>query len=181
MVKNNVHVIDEVKGLYKIIPLNPMRRTPNVAFDTIPVNAIPRVDSIHRVIHGSGAVSPAPMPDVDRPWYMHPFQDDNLLVVHGIRYIEIYTSKNGAVESFTVTPHLIKKNGKLIFEGPAILSWPCNVFHRVQSCDKTGSVSLNFATHYDGFDSLSNFNIYDLNTDTGKYKVVREGKLDQPE
>lgn len=39
---------------------------------------------------------------------------------------------------------------------------------------------MNFARHFDGFDISTNFNIYDLNTGTGEYSVIRLGASDQP-
>lgn len=44
---------------------------------------------------------------------------------------------------------------------------------------KNGSTSVNLATHYKGFDIKTNFNIYDLNTKTGNYRLIREGYKDQ--
>lgn len=174
-------ILDEVPGLYKLIPLQTLRRTPGAFFDQIPPDAFPRIDALDRVIHRPGAISPGPVGNVKRPWYMHAFQDDNLLVLHGTRRIEIYTPKHGRIEDFVVTPHLVTKAGKAMFEGPAILVWPRGVFHRIQSCGREGSASINIAVHYDGFDIRTNFDIYDLDTETGEYRVIRQGHLDQPE
>ena len=110
---------------------------------------------------------------------MHSFQDDNLMVLFGIRYVDIYTQAHGQIESFEVAPNYIKKNGQLIFKGPAMLVWPAGVFHRIKSDDHLGSASINLATHYPGFDIRTNFNIYDLNVKTGEYRLLREGYLDQ--
>jgi len=60
-----------------------------------------------------------------------------------------------------------------------MLVWPCGVFHRIVSCPEQGSASVNFAVRYEGFNIRTNFNIYDLDTESGKYKVIREGHLDQ--
>lgn len=38
---------------------------------------------------------------------------------------------------------------------------------------------MNFAVHYEGFDIKTNFNIYDLDTETGKFEIIRAGHLDQ--
>jgi len=46
--------------------------------------------------------------------------------------------------------------------------------------DGRGSASLNLAVHHDGFDIRTNFSVYDLDPDTGQYRVIREGHLDQP-
>ncbi len=173
-------VFREVEGLYRIIPLRVLRRTPGVAFDLLPVEVFTRIDAIDRVIHEGGAVSPGPVGNVARPWYMHPSQDDNLIVLHGVRYVDIYAPAHGRVESFVVEPQRVFNGGEVIFDGPAMLVWPRGVFHRIRSSETLGSASLNLAVHYEGFDLATNFNVYDLDPETGKYRVIREGRLDQP-
>lgn len=172
-------VIAEVKDLYRVIALKPFRRTEGVSFDMLPVSNLVSIDAIDRVIHTGGARSPGAVGDVERPWYMHPHQADNLLVLHGTRYVDIYTPDHGKVESFTATPNRILHGDKLLYDGPAMLVWPCRVFHRIVSDKVKGSASVNLATHYEGFDIATNFSIYDLDTGTGKYKVIRKGSLDQ--
>ena len=177
---NKAVVLDEVAGLYRIISLNIFRRTPKVYFDNVPIGALPRIDAIDRVIHEQGAVSPGPVGDIARPWYMHPHQDDNLVVLYGTRYVDIYTKKHGRVERFVVKPNSIAKDDRIIFEGPAMLVWPRGVFHRIVSAEE-GSASINFAVHYQGIDMRKNFNVYDLDTETGSFRVIREGFRDQPD
>ena len=72
---------------------------------------------------------------------------------------------------------LIVKNGKVAYDGPAMLVWPKGVFHRVESL-KEGSSAINFAIHYKGIDIKTNFNIYDLNQGTGEYILLRPGSED---
>jgi hypothetical protein len=171
-------IFKEIKGLYKIIPLKLFRRTPGVSFDILPREIVPKVDAVDRVIHTGDAVSPGPVGEVLQPWYMHPHQDDNLMVLHGVRHVDIYILAHGKIESFVVTSDKIMQNGETIFEGAALLVWPRGVFHRIRSGNE-GSASVNLATHYEGIDMRTNFNIYDLDIDTGKFKVIREGHLDQ--
>jgi hypothetical protein len=64
---NAAEIFEEVPGLYKIIPLNILRRTRGVAFDNVPTEAMPRIDAIDRVIHASSAVSPRPVGEVAAP------------------------------------------------------------------------------------------------------------------
>jgi hypothetical protein len=175
--KNNP-IIAEITGLYKILALQPFRKTEGVSFDILPTNLVPKIDAVDRVIHKIRAVSPGPVGDVSEPWYMHPHQDDNLIVLQGVRHVEIYTRAHGRIESFTITPERIEHNGKPLYDGPAMLVWPRNVFHRIKS-GENGSASINLATHYDGIDMRTNFNIYDLDIKTGKFRVIREGHLDQ--
>ena len=172
-------VIDEVKDLYRIIRLEPLRRTEGVSFDAVDLEEVVSIDAIDRVIHAGGAFSPGSVGDVERPWYMHPHQADNLLVLHGVRYVEIYTPAHGRIEQFTVMPDKVIHGGEVVYEGGAIVVWPCNVFHRIISDKELGSASVNLATHSEGFDIDTNFSVYDLNTDTGESQVIRKGSLDQ--
>jgi hypothetical protein len=183
---NEAHTAIEVAGLYKVIPLNVFRRTEGVSFDFVPLGAFPRpgegyprLNAVDRVVHVGAASSPGRVGDVERPWYMHPHQDDNLLILHGARHIELYTKKHGRVEVFVVTPGSIRRGGEAIYEGAALLCWPRTVFHRVKS-EEEGSAALNFAVHHEGIDYKTNFNIYDLDTESGKFRLIREAWLDQP-
>ena len=169
----------DVPGLYRIIPLMELRRTKGVSFDILVQDDIPAIHAVDRVIHEGGAISPGSVGSVARPWYMHPHQADNLMVLHGTRFVEIYTKAHGRVESFTVRPDLVMHGRRVVFDGPAMLVWPRKVFHRIKSCDTEGSKSINLATHYRGFDIRTNFNIYDLDVETGEYRVIREGHKDQ--
>ncbi len=171
-------IIEEKKGLYRLIKLELFRKTPGVIFDLYPLETIPHIDSIDRVLHERSAVSPGPVGDVEQPWYMHVHQTDNLIVLHGQRTVELYSKNHGKVETFVVTPNKILHNGNLMFEGGAVLSWPPLVFHRIVSGEE-GSASINLASHSEGFDVRTNFNIYDLDASTGKFRVVRKGFEDQ--
>ena len=103
---------------------------------------------------------------------------DNLVVLHGTRFVDIYIKKYGRIKSFEVTPKKVAENGKVIYEGAAMLVWPRGVFHRIRSSDE-GSSAINFAVHYEGIDMRTNFNIYDIDLNTGRFKVIREGFKDQ--
>ncbi len=172
------YIVREEPGFYSIVRLAKLRETPGVHFDCLPVELLPRIDAIDRVLHDQSAVSPGPVGEITRPWYMHPHQDDNLMVLYGTRYVDIFSVRHGRVESFEITPGIVKQNGAVVHDGPAMLVWPRNVFHRIVSGPE-GSASVNFAVHYPGMDIKTNFNIYDLNPDTGKFKVIREGFRDQ--
>lgn len=39
---------------------------------------------------------------------------------------------------------------------------------------------MNFARHFEAFDPKENFNIYQLDTETGEHAVIRYGELDEP-
>lgn len=172
-------IIEEIPGLYRITPLKIFRKTQNVTFDFVPIDLLPRIDAMDRVIHESNAYSPGSVGAIERPWYMHPYQEDNLIVLNGTRHMEIYTPEHGRIEQFTATPHQVMKNGEVIYVGGAMISWPRNVFHRIQSGSE-GSAAINLAVHYEGFDIRTNFSVYKLNPTTGEYEVIRAGHLDQP-
>lgn len=172
-------ILEEVENLYRIITLKKLRRTPNVKFDALDTTLLPHIDGFDRVIHGPGALSPGPVGEVERPWYMHPHQEDNLMVLQGTRYIDIYTPAHGKIEQFSVTADKVCCGNRICYDGAAMLVWPRGVFHRIVSCPEHGSASVNFAVRYDGFDIKTNFNVYDVDVETGEYRVIREGHLDQ--
>ncbi|MDA8426104.1 MAG: hypothetical protein M0Z80_08185 [Treponema sp.] len=172
------YVFDEEPGFWRIIKLHKFRRTAGVAFDIMPMEALPRIDGIDRVLHQKRALSPGSAGGVERPWYVHTHQEDNLIVLQGRRTAEIYTLKHRRVETFAVTPDYVEHNGKVVYDGPAMVVWPTDVFHRIVTGDE-GSASLNFAVRHPGFDIDTAFNVYDLDTSTGEYKLLRKGSLDQ--
>lgn len=170
--------------MYRLIPLRMMRRTKGVVFDEMVPSDIPKIDGIDKVIHGANSISPGPVedstPPCKRPWYMHPGQDDNLMVLQGTRYIDIFCTKRKEKASFIVTPEKIYKNDKLYYDGAAMVVWPAGIFHRIISGDE-GSISINFATRTKQFDMSNNFNIYELNTYSGNHTVIKDGTEDQPD
>ena len=170
--------------LYRLIPLRNLRRTKGVKFDEMVPSDIPLIHGIDRVIHGPSSISPGSVedsvPPIKRPWYMHTGQDDNLLVLQGSRYIDIFDPKTLSKASFIVTPDRVYKNDKLYCNQPAMVVWPAGIFHRIISGSE-GSISVNLATRTDNFELATNFNIYDLNTITGEFKIIRDGALDQPD
>lgn len=176
--KHGDAIVEEVPDFYRVIALTPFRRTKGVRFDIFPMEFLPRVDGIDRVLHDSDALSPGSVGGVERPWYLHQAQEDNLIVLHGTRTVDIYTLEHRRVDTFVVEPDRVYKNGVLLYDGAAMLVWPCNVFHRIRTGPE-GSASLNFAVRHPGFDIKTNFSIYKLDTGTGEYEAIRAGHLDQ--
>jgi hypothetical protein len=166
--------------MYRIIPLRIMRRTQGVKFDEMVPSDIPKIDGVDRIIHGPNSISPGPVDNVNRPWYMHKHQDDNLMVLFGTRFIDIYDVKTRTEASFIITPDKIYKNDKLYCNYPAMIVWPSGIFHRIISGPE-GSISMNFATRHKGFDIRDNFNIYNLNVNSGEYVLMKDGFEDQPD
>lgn len=171
--------------MYRLIPLRTLRNTAKVKFHELVPSDIPKIHGIDRVIHEAYATSPGPVDDdtavpIRRPWYMHPAQDDNLLVLQGERFVDVFCPVKKKLASFIVTPDKIYKNDKLYHDAPAMVVWPAGIFHRIVS-GSTGSVSVNFSTRTRGFDLQTNFNIYDLETTTGNHRLIRDGQDDQPD
>ena len=169
-------IVKKVEGLFHIIPLEVLRKTENVDFNIMPL--LPEFNGIDVVTHWPGAHSPWDVWEKTNLWYMHTGQEDNLVTLHGSRNVELYTKKHGKIEKFEISHKQIKWNGEVVFDGPAVLGWPTNVFHR--NSYPEGSVSMNFAVRTSNFNLDTEFNIYDVDTTTGEYEVVRLGKLDQP-
>ena len=170
--------------MYRLIPMRVLRRTSGVKFDEMVPSDIPRIDGIDRVIHAPNSISPGPVedttPPIKRPWYMHTGQDDNLMVLQGTRYVDIYCPKKKHKSSFVITPDKVYKNNKLYYDGPAMIVWPAGIFHRIISGEE-GSISVNFGTRTKNFDLETNFNIYDLCVETGNYRLMKDGSDDQPD
>ena len=167
--------------MYRLILV--LRRTTGVVFDEMVPSDIPKIDGIDKVIHSPNSISrtcgrfPSTM---QTPWYMHPGQDDNLLVLQGTRYIDIFCPTRKEKASFIVTPDKIYKNDKLYYDGSAMIVWPAGIFHRIISGEE-GSISVNFSTRTNKFNLDDNFNIYYLNTYTGEYNIIKDGSDDQPD
>lgn len=166
--------------MYRLIPLRILRQTKGVKFDEVVPSDIPKIDGIDRVIHSANSVSPGPVENEKRPWYMHRGQDDNLMVLQGSRYVDIFNPKTKEKASFVITPDKVYKNEKLYFNGPCMIVWPAGIFHRIIS-GSSGSISVNFATRNKDFDIKDNFNIYKLCTNTGDYVCLKDGSEDQPD
>ncbi len=94
--------------MHRLIPLRMLRRTTGVIFDEMVPSDIPKIHGIDKVIHGPNSISPGPVEDTTprckKPWYMHSGQDDNLMVLQGTRYIDIYCPKRHEKASIIVTP-----------------------------------------------------------------------------
>ena len=101
-------------------------------------------------------------------------------MLQGERFVDIFCPTHKTAASFIVTPDKVYKNNKLYHDSPAMVVWPAGIFHRIVSGGE-GSISVNFSTRRKGFHLDDNFNVYDLCTRTGDYRLIRDGKDDQPD
>lgn len=169
-------IVASEPGVWYIIPITKLRETSRVEFDAFPL--FREINGIDIVKHEAWARSPS-LPNGDHDvWYMHPGQEDNLITLCGNRIVELYNPKTKSIEKFEISHERILHNGELVHEGPAILGWNIDIFHRNHS--PNGSVSQNFAVRDDKFNLDTEFSIYKLDIETWKYEVARLWKLDQP-
>jgi hypothetical protein len=172
--KNNRQIVYE--GMCYIIPLSKLRETPKAKFYFVPNFVEEGISTVQRVSHEPGAMSPSIEGEDSQPWYMHPHQEDNMMVMAGERIIDLYTKEHG-VQTFEATPDKLTHNGKLLIEEAYVFGWYTEVFHRPNS--PNGSEAIFMTHHTEGFDFNMEFNIYSLDLETGDYSVARAGHLDQ--
>lgn len=168
----------KVEGFYSIKPLKLFRKTKGVLFDIIPKELVAKISSIDRVLHDKHAISPGPINGVERPWYMHFHQQDNLVVLHGYRIIELFSLNLDKKLIFKIYPNKILCNDEILLDEGVVLTWEENIFHRIISGEE-GSASINFAVRSEGFDVKNNFDIYSLDEKLKTYKSIRKGFKDQ--
>lgn len=168
----------EKLDFFEVQKLKTFRSTPGVSFDLYPSSEIQNINSIDRVIHKKEASSPCKIGNVLKPWYMHPNQEDHLMVLYGERSVDLFDPKTKQFVNLIVSPDKIFLNGKMLYDNACILVIKRGIFHRVTS-GKSGSSSINFAKHFENFDLNSNFHIYDLNLETCEFTIIREGFKDQ--
>ena len=165
-----------IKYLASLTPLDSFRKTPEVKF--LKLDDVSKSSSaVNYIFHEPGAKSPQIENKKGHFWYMHTKQKDNMIVHRGYRIIELYSKRHGKKETFELSNNFVKLNGKIIYNGPAILSWPPLVFHRITS--PKGSVSTNYAYYYQNFTKEHNYNIFNLDLSNGNCKIVRQASLDE--
>jgi hypothetical protein len=169
-------------GYWEVIPLKKFREKDQVTFTMVPVHTKYQygIHGIDHVVHRASALSPGYVGGV-LGWYLHPHQQDNLLVFSGMRTSTLRHRDRPITEPaevFTVTRDEVRRNGRTIYRGAAVLRWEANVYHRVES-GPDGSVSLNFAVRSPGFSIDHEFDIWELDEKTGAAHVIRAGKDDQ--
>ena len=75
-------------------------------------------------------------------WYQNRFEKNNLMVLNGSRYLDLYCQRTYKKENLIIHEDNIYRNGKLYYGSPAIISWSGDLFHKTES-GENGSFSLN--------------------------------------
>lgn len=175
-------------GFWEVVPLELYRQRQGTDFCKVPLEQFRgTVNGMDHILSASCARSPGNV-DGKQGWYMHANQQDNVLVLTGVRTTTLRRTvvrddgKRCAEgmdkqEVFQMTPTEVRRNGVVVHQGPAILRIECNVLHRVES-GTDGSSALNCAVRTKRFDIDHEYDIYDCD-EYGVITVVRQGKDDQ--
>lgn len=165
--------------MFQVIPLRSLKHNANIqTHDIFPFDRI-RIDCVERVIHHDYTISPESCQGILRPWSMHRGQSDHLMVLQGERLVELYCPSKKQSVCFRLTPNKIFKGETLLYEGAYILSWPPEIFHRIVT-KKGGSISVNFTTYTTDINFENNFGVYDVNTTTGSFMLIRSSVSNNP-
>eukprot|EP00727_Mastigamoeba_balamuthi_P005794 m51a1_g1834 hypothetical protein (187) ;mRNA; r:548515-549305 len=169
----------EEAGFWKVIPLQRfLNKDKTTTFSGLPMAEFPRIDGVDHMLVAPNAKSPGSVGAVDG-WYLHKYQQDNLLVMRGTHVAFLRRAdRPGVVETFVVGPDFIERNGVRLLDGPCVLRWEPETYHQVHSGPE-GSASLNFAVRCEGFDLKHEFDIWDVHGDGSDGVVVRQSHEDQ--
>jgi len=137
------------------------RETDDVIFYDITVEECNAADL---VVHEGAAVSPPPDCVGGKQFYIHSFQDDYNRVVSGERTFELVNYEWKCPYHIV---HLNRQSGALFI--------PRGTFHRSES-GASGSIVINQAHRYDGFDASAEF--YPVSSAENKdlYNILRNEK-----
>ena len=137
------------------------RETDDVIFYDISVDESNASDL---VVHSGPAISPPNDSVGAKQFYIHSFQDDYNRVVSGERTFELVNY------SWKYPYHIVHLN---VHSGALVI--PRGTFHRSQSGDK-GSIVINQAKRYDGFDSNAEFYPVSFATNIDLYYALTQEK-----
>ena len=137
------------------------RETDDVIFYDISVDESNASDL---VVHSGPAISPPNDSVGAKQFYIHSFQDDYNRVVSGERTFELVNY------SWKYPYHIVHLN---VHSGALVI--PRGTFHRSQSGDK-GSIEINQAKRYDGFDSNAEFYPVSSATNIDLYNALTQEK-----
>ena len=145
-------VFHEVPNLYRIIPLHVLRKTPGVSFDLVPTDVLPRMTASTASCMTATPFRPGRLATSIAPGICTLAKTTIFVILHGVRFIEIYIREHSRIESFEATPHQIRQDGQIVYDGPAMLVWPRRMLHRIRSDANVGSSSVKKTVAYEDFD-----------------------------
>lgn len=168
--------------MYKIIPFRTsslqkkmIREGGNTRIEEIPfLSNTLKIEKINRIISKPNSILPESTGNYKRPWYMHKYRDNHLMVLQGTEYLDIYCPEKALKTTFIITPNKIYKNCKLYFDGPAMIVQPSGIFYRIIN-GKEGSISLNFTMyHKSKYNNIKDESgaIYNIDLSTGDYFLI---------
>lgn len=142
--------------MFRIIPLGSVLRNGSHSIDNILIDSTSKFTSFNREILGPNTCGPIGTSNPiskklfrirhnqkESQFYQNRYEQNNLLMMQGMRTIELYCPDTSNTEFLEITPDNIYKNGKLYYGSPAILSWNGQLFHKTTSGAK-GAISINF-------------------------------------
>lgn len=175
-------------GFWELVPLELYRQRQGTDFNKVPMEQFRgTVNAMDHILSASCARSPGNV-EGKQGWYMHANQQDNMLVLAGVRTTTLrrtFVREDGKrcaegvdkQEVFQMTPNEVRRNGVVVHQGPVILRIENNVLHRIES-GTDGSSAVNFAVRTKRFDIDHEYDIFDCD-ESGLLTVIRQGKEDQ--
>ena len=137
------------------------RETEDVIFYDISVDESNAADL---VVHTGAAISPPDDAVGAKQFYIHEYQDDYNRVVSGVRTFELVNN------TWKYPYHIVRLD---VHSGALII--PRGTFHRSQS-GENGSIVINQAKRYDGFDPNAEFYPVSCATNMDLYNILTREK-----
>lgn len=140
--------------MFTLIPLKNIKRCSSFKIDNLVVENGSNITGIFREIHGPKTKSSIGSENKikkmfkikyncqEEIWYQNRFEKNNLMVLNGSRYLDLYCQRTYKKENLIIHEDNIYRNGKLYYGSPAIISWSGDLFHKTES-GENGSFSLN--------------------------------------
>ena len=161
--------------MFQIIPLNSMTRNARHSIDNILFNSSTDFTAFYREILSPNMIGPVATSNplvkklfkIDSSkketiWHQNRYEINNLLILDGMRTIELYNMQNNKKSFIEITPDNIYKNGKIYYGSPCILTWNGELFHRTIS-GENGCISMNFTEKAYKFEEIKEEKIEHVN------------------
>jgi hypothetical protein len=159
--------------MYKIIPLTMIKKSPRMRIDILNLSDLSSINYLERIIFKPNVNNPLSKENIKRPWLLNIHKENNFMILKGSKYIDLYDPKLKIKHQFILTNDKLYKNNILYCEYPCILSIYQNIFYRYMS-GLDGFEGINLAKCES---NTINNNIYDINTNTGHFKLLNTFNL----